>query len=68
YLQHKYVVELKRWYGEQAHQRGLDQLADYLDRQELEAGWLVVFEHKGEKSWRQAEITHRNKRIFVVWV
>ncbi|MEZ4829332.1 MAG: restriction endonuclease [Bacteroidia bacterium] len=43
YHRNKYVIELKRWYGESVHQRGLDQLADYLDRQELESGFLVIF-------------------------
>mgnify|MGYP001390841123 CR=1 FL=1 len=68
YLQHKYVIELKRWYGEKSHARGLDQLADYLNRQGLEEGYLVIFEGKKEKSQRQEWIEHASKRVFAVWV
>ena len=32
----KYIAELKIWYGEEAHQKGLTQLTDYLDRQNLD--------------------------------
>jgi hypothetical protein len=68
YYQHQYIIELKRWYGEQAHQRGLDQLADYLDRKQVERGYLVIFESRQEKTWRQEQISHRGKDIFAVWV
>ena len=68
YYQHQYVIELKRWYGPQAHQRGLDQLADYLDRRQLDQGYLVIFESRKEKTWRQEQISHRGKELFAVWV
>jgi hypothetical protein len=44
YANQKYVLELKRWAGEAAHRRGLQQLADYLERQGLDRGYLVVFD------------------------
>ena len=68
YLQHKYILELKRWLGESYHQKGLNQLADYLDRENVEEGYLVIFEGKKEKTQRQAWIEHAGKRIFAVWV
>jgi hypothetical protein len=68
YLQHKYIIELKRWYGPSYHQKGLDQLADYLDRQEVNEGFLVIFEGEKEKTYRQEWIEHRGKRVFAVWV
>ncbi|GAB4415864.1 MAG: AAA family ATPase [Bacteroidia bacterium] len=68
YRQHRYIIELKRWYGESYHQRGLDQLADYLDRQGVGEGYLLIFEDKKEKTQRQAWIEHRGKRVFAVWV
>jgi hypothetical protein len=68
YLQHRYIIELKRWLGESYHQKGLDQLADYLDRQGVAEGYLVIFEGKQEKSHRQAWIEHHGKRVFAVWV
>ncbi len=68
YLQHKYIIELKRWYGPTYHQKGLDQLADYLDRQEVDEGYLLIFEAEKEKTHRQEWIEHRGKRVFAVWV
>jgi PD-(D/E)XK nuclease superfamily len=64
----KYVVELKRWYGPKLHEEGLQQLADYLEIQNLTEGYLVIFDHKEIKKWHH-ETTHFNgKRIFMIWV
>ena len=68
YLQHKYIIELKRWYVEEAHQRGLNQLADYLEIHSVKEGYLVIFEYNKVKSWRSEWIEHEGKRIFAVWV
>ena len=68
YFQHKYIIELKRWYGEEAHQRGLNQLVDYLDIHSVKEGYLVIFEYNKVKSWRSEWIEHQGKRIFAVWV
>lgn len=69
YNHHKYIIELKRWYGEQAHQRGLLQLADYLQRQGMDEGYLLIFDPRRQgdvpaHGWQEVE----GKRVFVVWV
>ena len=68
YFQHRYIIELKRWYGPKAHEAGLDQLADYLDIHGVEAGYLVIFDGREIKDWRQEKVTHQGKEIFAVWV
>ena len=68
YFQHKYIIELKRWYGAEAHQHGLNQLADYLEIHSVKEGYLVIFEYNKVKSWRSEWIEHQGKRIFAVWV
>ncbi|HMQ45883.1 MAG TPA: AAA-like domain-containing protein [Saprospiraceae bacterium] len=68
YLQHRYVVELKRWYGPQWHERGLVQLADYLDHLHLDEGYLICFENLKGLSGQQEELEYRGKKLFVVWV
>ena len=35
FYQHQYVIELKMWRGEKAHDNGLNQLAEYLELQGL---------------------------------
>jgi len=68
FYQHKYVIELKVWRGKKAHATGLNQLADYLDKQGLDTGYLVIFDQRVKKSWHKEWVTVDNKRIFAVWV
>lgn len=66
----KYVLELKRWFAEDSHQRGLTQLADYLTLHGLTEGYLVIFDFRKTKSKRgQRDLqTVAGKRISMVWV
>lgn len=68
YYQHKYLAELKIWRGEALHEKGLLQLADYLDRLGLTEGHLVIFDHAKRKSWKKEWTAVEGKRVFVVWV
>ncbi len=68
YYEHRYVAELKVWYGAKAHAKGLTQLADYLDRQNLTEGYLIIFDHAEVKEWKSEWINEQGKRIFAVWV
>ena len=38
YREQKFVIELKIWRGPAAHKKGLDQLCDYLERENLSGG------------------------------
>ena len=64
----KYVAELKLWRGPIAHEKGLEQLCDYLDRQNLSEGYLVVFDHAEIKEWKSEEVEMNGKKILAVWV
>ena len=68
FYQHKYVAELKIWRGEAAHEEGLEQLNDYLDRLKLTEGYLVIFDHKEIKTWHSEWIEYKDKKIFIIWV
>lgn len=68
YYQHKYVAELKIWRGQVAHEEGLEQLSDYLDRLKLTEGYLLIFDHKEVKTWHSEWIMYKNKKIFIAWV
>ncbi len=68
HLNSKYVAELKLWRGAKAHEKGLLQLADYLDRQNLDEGYLLIFDHSEVKEWQSEEIAVNGKHIFAVWV
>ena len=68
FFQHKYIAELKIWRGNEAHKRGLKQLGDYLERQVLDTGYLVIFENTATKSWKKGWIKADGKKVFAVWV
>jgi len=46
YKNQKEVVELKLWYGERKYEDGLEQLARYLESENLSCGYLVVFDRR----------------------
>lgn len=70
WLKQRYVVELKVWRGDAAHQKGLRQLDDYLARLRLNTGYLIVFDARTpeRKEWRQEWIAAGDARIFLVTV
>ena len=68
YNRHKYIAELKIWRGQAAHEEGLIQLADYLEKQSLTDGYLVIFDHSSVKKWQSDRIVVKGKNIFMIWV
>ncbi len=68
YYEHKYIAELKIWRGQEAHEEGLLQLANYLDRQGLTDGYLLIFDHSSVKTWQTDRVVVKGKNIFMVWV
>jgi len=68
YGRQRYVIELKRWDGEKAHQKGLQQLSDYLDMYGLKEGYLLIYDFTQQKTYKQEQIAFRDKQIFAVWV
>jgi hypothetical protein len=68
FYQYRYLAELKIWYGDVAHQKGLVQLSDYMDTLGLKEGYLVIFNHNKKKTWKTEWIDWGDKKIFAVWV
>ena len=68
YYQYRYLAELKIWHRPASHEKGLEQLADYLDRQAISEGYLIIFDHRKKKSWKKEWVTVDGKKVFVVWV
>ena len=64
----KYIIELKIWRGPEKHKKGLEQLADYLKRQNKDEGFLVVFDFKKEMDYKTDRNTGEGVNIFAVWV
>ena len=49
YNKKMYILELKRWNGEEYHKKGLLQLAGYLEQYGLELGYLLIFDFRNVK-------------------
>jgi len=70
YGSQKYIIELKKWYGEEAHGKGLLQLKDYLDRQDQSLGFLIIYDSRRQsnKTGENEMVNIGSKKIFMVWV
>jgi hypothetical protein len=68
YYEHKYIAELKLWHGQKLHEKGLIQLTNYLESQQLSEGYLLIFDHVEVKKWANEWIVAHGKRIFMIWV
>ncbi|MBU0765226.1 MAG: AAA family ATPase, partial [Bacteroidetes bacterium] len=68
YNKKRYVVELKIWRGPEYHNKGLQQLSDYLDMYSLKKGYLLIYDFNKDKKYKEENITFEDKEIFAVWV
>lgn len=66
----KAIIELKIWRGEEAHQKGIRQLGDYLERAGQQQGYLIIFDFSCQprQSEKQEHLEFDGKQIFAVWV
>lgn len=48
YNKKMYILELKRWNGEEYHKKGLVQLSEYLEQYKLREGYLLIFDFRKE--------------------
>ncbi|MGM9978656.1 MAG: AAA-like domain-containing protein [Clostridium sp.] len=68
YNSNKYIIELKIWHGEKYHERGLKQLADYLDINGQSKGYLLIFNFNKDKEYKKEVINNNGKEIIAVFV
>ena len=68
--ENRYPIELKIRYTEKTREQGIEQLAGYMDRLNLEEGWLVLFDRRPEQDWDQKiyqDTSHvRDKTIHIL--
>lgn len=68
YNKKMYILELKIWHGEEYHKKGLQQLYDYLEIQNLDKGYLLIYNFNKNKEYKSSSVKLNNKEIFMVWV
>jgi hypothetical protein len=71
YNSEQFIVELKLWYGEVAHEDAFGQLAGYLDSKNKDTGYLLTFDFRKEENVGKPQIKwveHKGKKILDVMV
>ena len=48
----KFIVELKLWKGEEAHQDGIQQLKDYMKAEAVEKGYMLIMNKNKKKKFK----------------
>ena len=68
YNRKQYIIELKIWHGEKYEEKGIDQLARYLDIQNEDEGYMVIFNFNKSKEYTREWMGVDGKRIYEVIV
>ena len=64
----KYIIELKVWRGKEYHEEGIQQLKGYMDFENADEGYLVIYNKNENKEYKSENINITDKEIFAVWV
>lgn len=64
----KFIVELKLWNGRKYEEKGLKQLAEYLEIQGLETGYMLVYNFNSDKEYSAQWLEIGGRKIFEVAV
>lgn len=73
YEKKMFILELKKWYGEEYHKRGQLQLGEYLEQYGLDEGYLLIFDFRkntgaaGTVQEVTINVGQKEKKIFEVY-
>jgi hypothetical protein len=71
YNSEQFILELKLWYGDVAHEDAFEQIAGYLESKNKDVGYLLTFDFRKTENVGKPQIVwveHRGKRILDVMV
>ena len=68
YNRKKYIIELKIWHGAEKKKDGERQLAGYLESQNEDSGYLVLYSFNKNREYLAEDIVINNKKIFEIVV
>jgi len=71
YRAEQFIVELKLWYGEMAHEKAYEQLFAYLESKSKDIGYLLTFDFRKEENVGKPQVKwteYKGKKIFDVLV
>ncbi len=64
YKNEKFIIELKLWYGEKHHQEGIEQIKDYMRREHVDKGYMIIMSKNENKKF----LTTNEDGIFTAWL
>jgi hypothetical protein len=68
YGMQKEIIELKVWRGASYEDKGVNQLAEYLNIQKLDRGYMIIFNFNKNKEYTSNWIELDDKKVFEVMV
>jgi hypothetical protein len=71
YNSEQFIVELKLWRGDVAHEAAYDQLASYLESKSKNTGYLLTFDFRKEQNTGKPQakwVEHNGKKILDIMV
>ena len=63
YQGEQFIIEMKIWHGKEYHERGMEQLAEYLDIYQKQTGYLLSFNFNKKKETGVFEQMIGDKKI-----
>lgn len=63
YLGEQFIIELKIWHGNEYHERGEEQLTEYLDYYHRKKGYMISFNFNRKKETGVKEVRAGDKII-----
>jgi len=64
YNDEKFIIELKLWYGEKYHKQGIEQIKDYMKREHLKNGYMIVMSKNKSKKFTSSD----EDGLFTLWI
>jgi len=60
----KFIIELKLWYGEKYHKEGILQIKDYMRREHLNNGYMIIMSKNKTKKFTSSD----EDGLFTIWM
>ena len=60
----KFIVELKMWYGEKYHIQGIEQIKDYMSRENVDEGYMIIMSKNKDKQFTSTD----ENGLFTIWL
>ena len=60
----KFIIELKMWRGNEYHKQGIEQIKDYMRRESVDKGYMIVMNKNKTKQFTSSE----ENGLFTIWL